>query len=90
MVEERPTLEKVTGRGAFRGSALTSVWTLFSRILGFVRDAMMTATFGMSPVFGSFSVAWVLPNLFRRLFGEGAVGAAVQPAVRDTLFRRLA
>ena len=81
MVEERPTLEKVTGRGAFRGSALTSVWTLFSRILGFVRDAMMTATFGMSPVFGSFSVAWVLPNLFRRLFGEGAVGAAVQPAL---------
>ncbi len=71
----------VTGRGALRGTLVTSVWTLASRILGFVRDALMAAAFGLSPVYGAFTVAWIIPNLFRRLFGEGVVGAAVQPAL---------
>ena len=64
-----------------RGALLTSFWTLLSRILGFVRDAYMASVFGMSAGQGAFNLAWTFPNLFRRLFGEGAVAAAVQPAL---------
>jgi putative peptidoglycan lipid II flippase len=69
------------GRHAMRGALLTSFWTLLSRILGFVRDAYMASVFGMSAAQGAFNLAWSFPNLFRRLFGEGAVSAAVQPAL---------
>jgi putative peptidoglycan lipid II flippase len=69
------------GRAAVRGAVTTAAWTLGSRLLGFVRDALLAATFGLSPLLGAFALAWVVPNLFRRLFGEGAVSAAVQPAL---------
>ena len=69
------------GHRAVRGAVVTSAWTLLSRVLGYVRDALMAAVVGMSPGFGAFALAWTVPNLFRRLFGEGAVSAAVQPAL---------
>ena len=69
------------GRRAVRGALVTSAWTLLSRVLGYLRDALMAAVVGMSPGFGAFALAWTVPNLFRRLFGEGAVSAAVQPAL---------
>jgi len=71
----------MSGRGALRGALVTAIWTLVSRVLGFARDAVMLATFGASPTTGNFVIAWMVPNLFRRLFGEGAVSAAVQPAL---------
>jgi len=75
-------IPKVTGRGAAIGVAITSFWTLLSRVLGFVRDMLMTTVFG---IFDDFVVAWMVPNLFRRLFGEGAVNAAIQPALARAL-----
>ncbi len=72
---------KAEGHRAVRGAVVTSAWTLLSRVLGYVRDALMAAVVGMSPGFGAFALAWTVPNLFRRLFGEGAVSAAVQPAL---------
>ena len=69
---------KITGAGAVRGAAVTSAWTFTSRVFGFVRDMLMTTVFG---IFDDFVLAWMVPNLFRRLFGEGAVNAAVQPAL---------
>jgi putative peptidoglycan lipid II flippase len=71
----------MSGRGALRGALVTAIWTLVSRVLGFARDAVMLATFGASSATGNFVIAWMVPNLFRRLFGEGAVSAAVQPAL---------
>ena len=71
----------MSGRGAFLGALVTAIWTLVSRVLGFLRDAVMLATFGASTATGNFVIAWMVPNLFRRLFGEGAVSAAVQPAL---------
>ena len=67
-----------------RGTIVNSSWTLLSRILGFARDALMAATLGVTPLYGAFSIAWLVPNLFRKLFGEGAVGAAIQPALART------
>jgi putative peptidoglycan lipid II flippase len=54
-------------------------WTMASRILGFARDMLMAAMIGTGPVADAFFVANKLPNLFRRLFGEGAFNAAFVP-----------
>ena len=54
-------------------------WTLASRVLGFVRDILIAAILGVGPVAEAFFVAQKLPNMFRRLFGEGAFNAAFVP-----------
>ena len=53
--------------------------TFLSRILGLVRDAVCSRTFGAGPVWSAFALAFLVPNLFRRLFGEGALSAAFLP-----------
>ena len=60
-------------------------WTMASRVLGFVRDIMIAATLGAGPIADAFFVALKLPNLFRRLFGEGAFNAAFVPAFAGML-----
>jgi len=55
------------------------VWTLGSRLLGFVRDIMMAAYLGTGPVAEAFLVAFSLPNMFRRFFAEGAFNMAFVP-----------
>src|SRR3546814_5205112 len=54
-------------------------YTGISRILGFVRDIMIANVIGASPVADAFFAAFRLPNLFRRLFAEGAFNAAFVP-----------
>jgi|GEM_PF-4609406 putative peptidoglycan lipid II flippase len=66
---------------AVRGALVNSALIMVSRILGLIRDVAMLAVFGLSPLLGAFNIAWVVPNMFRRLLGEGAVAAAVQPAL---------
>lgn len=56
-----------------------------SRILGFARDMLIAAMLGAGPVADAFFVALKLPNLFRRLFGEGAFNAAFVPAFSGLL-----
>jgi putative peptidoglycan lipid II flippase len=53
--------------------------TATSRILGFVRDMFIAAALGTGPVADAFFVAQRLPNLFRRLFAEGAFASAFVP-----------
>ena len=53
--------------------------TLCSRILGFVRDIIFFAVLGSSREASAFLIAFALPNLFRRLCGEGALSAAFVP-----------
>ena len=53
--------------------------TLVSRVCGFARDMLMAATLGAGPVGDAFLVAFKFPNLFRRLFAEGAFNAAFIP-----------
>ena len=54
-------------------------WTLISRVLGFVRDIMIAAFLGSGPVAEAFLIAFSLPNMFRRFFGEGAFNTAFIP-----------
>jgi len=60
-------------------------WTMASRILGFARDMLIAAMLGTGPIADAFFVALRLPNLFRRLFGEGAFNAAFVPAFSGML-----
>jgi len=53
--------------------------TLASRVLGFAREAMMAAALGAGPIADAFYAAFRFPNLFRRLFAEGAFNAAFVP-----------
>lgn len=59
--------------------------TLTSRVLGFVRDILMAAALGTGPVADAFVVAFRFPNLFRRLFAEGAFNSAFVPLFARTL-----
>ncbi len=61
------------------GFLTVGVWTMFSRILGFVRDIMIAAYLGTGPVAEAFLVAFSLPNMFRRFFAEGAFNMAFVP-----------
>jgi len=54
-------------------------FTLLSRIVGFVRDIVLSAVLGSGPIADAFIVALRLPNFFRRLFAEGAFAAAFVP-----------
>ncbi|MEX0715101.1 MAG: murein biosynthesis integral membrane protein MurJ [Planctomycetaceae bacterium] len=66
--------------GLFAGLRIVGSWTLASRILGLARDMAMAALFGNGAVLDAFTVAFRIPNLARRLFGEGALAAAFLPA----------
>ena len=68
-----------------RGILTVGGWTMGSRVLGFARDILIAAMLGAGPVADAFFVANRLPNLFRRLFGEGAFNAAFVPAFSGLL-----
>ncbi|MBL8724996.1 MAG: murein biosynthesis integral membrane protein MurJ [Planctomycetes bacterium] len=70
-----------------RAATSISAFTLLSRILGLYRDRLMAQTLGASWVHGTFLLAWVFPNLLRRLLGEGALSAALVPAYAQALRR---
>ncbi len=55
------------------------IWTLLSRLAGFVRDILIAAFFGSGPIAEAFQVAFALPNMFRRFFAEGAFNMAFVP-----------
>jgi putative peptidoglycan lipid II flippase len=62
-----------------RAVATVGGFTLLSRLVGFVRDIVLSAMLGSGAVADAFVVAFKLPNFFRRLFAEGAFSAAFVP-----------
>jgi putative peptidoglycan lipid II flippase len=69
----------------YRAFATVGGLTLVSRVLGFVRDVLIAAVLGTGAVADAFFVAFRLPNLFRRLFAEGAFNSAFVPLFAKTL-----
>jgi putative peptidoglycan lipid II flippase len=57
--------------------------TMLSRVLGFVRDFVMARVFGAGMMTDAFFVAFLLPNLLRRLFAEGAFSQAYVPILAE-------
>src|SRR5262245_17934219 len=68
--------------------ATVSSLTLVSRILGLVRDYLIARIFGASVATDAFLVAFRLPNLLRRIFGEGAFSQAFVPILAEYKNRR--
>jgi len=62
-----------------RGGIFFSLGILISRILGYLRDAFIAYHFGASHISDAFFIAFRLPNVFRRIFGEGGFNAVFIP-----------
>jgi len=63
----------------FKGAATVGGMTMISRVLGFVRDILIATFLGTGPVADAWVVAFRFPNLFRRVFAEGAFNSAFVP-----------
>ncbi|MET0182688.1 MAG: murein biosynthesis integral membrane protein MurJ, partial [Caulobacterales bacterium] len=68
-----------------RNTAVIGGLTLISRVLGFARDLVLAAALGAGPIADAFFAALRFPNLFRRLFAEGAFSQAFVPVYAKTL-----
>ena len=67
----------------YQDMAKTASWTMVSRVLGLFRDQLIAAFFGASAIGAAFLFAFQIPNLFRRLLGEGALTAATVPVLAE-------
>lgn len=70
-----------------RSARVISALTLVSRVLGLARDMAISNAFGVGSAASAFWTAFQVPNLSRRLFGEGAISAAGIPVLTDTLLK---
>lgn len=68
---------------AVRPARSIALATMASRVLGLVRDKATVYFFGAATA-DAILLAWTIPNLFRRLFGEGALSAALLPVLAET------
>ncbi len=64
-----------------KSASTVSLWTLASRVTGLVRELLIASAFGASALTDAFNVAFRIPNLFRRLFAEGAFSQAFVPVL---------
>ena len=83
---EQPRRDHVVERhrGLMGRTLLVAGLTLLSRLLGFVREVLTGALFGdTSAISDAFFTAWRVPNLFRRLLGEGALATSLQTAMTE-------
>ncbi|MCE9593682.1 MAG: murein biosynthesis integral membrane protein MurJ [Planctomycetes bacterium] len=82
--EPEPASNDIVGRHRklVARTLLISGLTLCSRILGYARESLTAYLFGdRSAIYDAFVTAWRVPNLFRRLMGEGALSTSLQNAV---------
>lgn len=66
-----------------RSTSVVSLMTLVSRVLGFTRDILMATLYGVSAATDVFFVTFRIPNLFRRLFAEGAFAQSFVPVLTE-------
>jgi len=69
----------------YKNSLIYGVWTNISRIFGLIRDNICGRLFGTSLEFGAFTLAFRIPDLFRRLLEEGALSAIFTPVITQQL-----
>lgn len=67
----------------FRSLFTVSAFTFISRVFGLIRDIVFASIFGATLYMDAFSVAFRIPNLFRRFFGEGAFNQAFVPVFSE-------
>lgn len=79
--ERRSGAMPAAGRSVIGSALLVSAATFLSRITGLLRDVLTAAFFGFSREMDVFFLAFTVPNLFRKLFGEGALSSAAIPVI---------
>lgn len=72
-------------RSVFKSASVIGIFTVVSRITGFLRDVLIANIFGTSLYAQAFFVAFKIPNLFRSAIGEGAGNAAFVPVFCECL-----
>lgn len=72
---------------SFKNILIVSLSTVGSRVAGLLRDVVVFALLGTGLVNSAFITAFTLPNLFRRLLGEGALTSAVVPVFSEEMER---
>lgn len=75
-------------RQILKSASIISVITVASRILGYVRDQRLTLLLGTTGIADSFVLAYRIPNVLRRLVGEGSMTAAFIPVFTDYMRNR--
>src|SRR5580700_7496538 len=66
-----------------KSSGAMAAATMTSRVLGLVREIVYARFMGVGMVAGAFQLAFQIPNLFRRLLGEGALTASFIPIFKE-------
>ena len=71
-----------------KAAGVVSISTMASRIFGFIRDMVVAAFFGAGLATDAFFVAFRIPNLLRRLIGEGSLTVSFVPVFTDYLHKK--
>ena len=77
------TEKKISGIGLLKSSVGVALATLASRILGLLRVRLEAMVLGGGEMASSWFLAFAIPNLLRRILGEGALGNALMPIVSE-------
>jgi putative peptidoglycan lipid II flippase len=77
--------QPASARSLIRHGSALSLLTFISRILGLLREMAKASLLGTSALSDAFSIAFMLPNLFRRLFAEGSISVAFIPTFKEYL-----
>lgn len=75
------------GRSVARAAGLLGILTMASRLLGLARDVGQAAVLGTGISADAFTIAFIIPNIIRRLFGEATVASALVPTYTETLVK---
>ncbi len=75
------------GRSVARAAGLLGVLTFVSRVLGLARDVAQAAILGTGMAADAFTIAFIIPNILRRLFGEATVASALVPTYTEILLK---
>jgi putative peptidoglycan lipid II flippase len=76
-----------TAASMVRHGSTLSLLTMVSRVLGLLREMTKARFLGTTALSDAFSVAFLLPNLFRRLFAEGSISVAFIPTFKEYLLK---
>ena len=87
MMPTAPSTPTAQAAPILRSTAVVGGMTWISRLAGVPREMLMAGLFGAGLAKSAFNIAFRIPNLFRRLFGEGALSAAFVPIFTEVLER---
>ena len=82
-VNPHPQEQKSGKQHLMKAAAVVAVMTLIGRILGLIRDIVSAKSFGTNWHYDAFLYAFMLPNLFRRIVGEGGLTSAFIPVYNE-------